>query len=78
LGIWRVANSAVDFPGSSTQVAHLVAGFKASGVSKKIQGAGLQLSTTDGGKIWTCKALVQANSAIFTTVDSKYLPGACK
>src|SRR5687767_4746204 len=34
---------AVAFPGSSTQVAYLVAGFKQAGVSKKIQGAGLQL-----------------------------------
>lgn len=72
------------FPGSSTQVAVLVAGFKAAGVSKKIQTAALQLGTVDGGKIWSCLTLgksVGGNTptmAGFTAVDSKYLPGACK
>ena len=42
---------------------------KASGVNTKIQGETLQLLTKDGGNTWACAA---------GTIDSKFLPAACR
>jgi type IV pilus assembly protein PilA len=70
------------FPGSSTQTAVLVAGFRVKGASKSLQGKSLQLATINGGKIWVCATLGGSPSpgtmTGFTAVDSKFLPGACK
>ena len=49
--------------------ATLTATMKTTGVNRAIQGKTLDLLTYDGGRTWTCKA---------GTVDTKYLPGACK
>jgi type IV pilus assembly protein PilA len=40
-----------------------------TGVNSNIQGKKVKLETTDGGQTWACSA---------DTVDSKYLPGACR
>jgi len=40
-----------------------------SGVNNKVAAKTVTLSTADGGKNWTCAA---------GTVDTKYVPGACK
>jgi type IV pilus assembly protein PilA len=76
------SDAGVPFPGSSTQTAVLVAGFKGLGVSKSLQGKALQLGTINGGKIWVCATLGGAPTAgvssDFQAVDSKFLPGACK
>jgi len=55
--------------GVATSVMTLTATFKATGVSTVLQSKTLQLSTTSGGKHWTCAR---------GTIDNKYLPGACK
>ena len=50
--------------------ATLTATMKGAGsVNKNIAGKTLLLSTGDGGKIWTCTV---------GTIDTKYVPGACK
>jgi len=49
--------------------ATLTAAMKASGVNTNIQGKTVQLYTADGGKNWVCAV---------GTVDTKYVPGACK
>ena len=41
----------------------------AGSVNKQIAGGTIQLDTQDGGKIWTCKV---------GTLNTKYVPGACK
>jgi type IV pilus assembly protein PilA len=57
-------------PNSSTLI--LQATFKASGVSKLIQGRTMTHTTTTGGKIWEC------GNGGGTPIEVKYLPGACK
>jgi type IV pilus assembly protein PilA len=47
----------------------LQATFKSSGVSKLIQGKTMVHATTNGGRIWACRA---------GTIEVKYMPGACK
>ena len=48
----------------------LTATMKGAGsVNKNIAGKTLTLTTGDGGKIWTCAV---------GTIDTKYVPGACK
>ena len=48
----------------------LTATMKGAGsVNKQIAGATVLLETLDGGKIWTCK---------LGTINSKFVPGACK
>jgi type IV pilus assembly protein PilA len=48
----------------------LTATMKGAGsVNKQIAGSTVLLETLDGGKIWTCK---------LGTINSKYVPGACK
>ncbi len=42
-----------------------------SGVNANIQGKVFSLVSTDGGNSWDC-------STATTTIDDKYLPGACK
>jgi type IV pilus assembly protein PilA len=56
--------------GQTAATATLTATMKGAGsVNKQIAGGTIQLETTDGGKIWTCKT---------GTVLPKYVPGACK
>jgi type IV pilus assembly protein PilA len=55
--------------GQTTSTMTLTATMRNVGVQKNIQGKTLQLTTADGGKNWKCSA---------GTVDTKYLPGACK
>ena len=51
----------------------LTATMKGAGsVNKQIANGTIQLETTDGGKIWTCK--VGGGNAL----NTKYVPGACK
>ena len=50
----------------------LEAAFKATGVSRLIASTTMIHETTNGGKIWTCKAGGTSD------VNTKYLPGACK
>ncbi len=47
----------------------LTATLKSTGVNAGIAGKTITLTTTDGGKIWTCDG---------GTIDDKYLPSACK
>jgi type IV pilus assembly protein PilA len=55
---------------STTGTLTLTATLKGAGsVNKNIAGKSVQLSTVNGGSIWTCKQ---------GTIDTKYLPGACK
>ena len=54
-------------PPSMTLTATLKAA--SSGVNNKVAGKTVNLGTTDGGKNWTCAA---------NSIDTKYLPGACK
>ncbi|HEX4872292.1 MAG TPA: pilin [Nevskiaceae bacterium] len=56
--------------GSSVATMSLEATMKSAGsVNKNIAGKTIELGTTDGGKVWTCAA---------GSLDSKYVPGACK
>jgi len=55
--------------GLQTANAVLTATMKTAGVNKAIQGKTLTVTTSDGGKIWSCAA---------GSIDTKYLPGACK
>jgi type IV pilus assembly protein PilA len=57
----------------STDGIEVVATFKSTGVSSGIRGLLFGLETTDGSKTWVC-----GDSASSTTVDNKYMPGACK
>jgi type IV pilus assembly protein PilA len=50
----------------------LTATLKSAGVNKNVSASTLQLTTADGGKVWSCKAGGAA------AVNAKYLPGACK
>jgi hypothetical protein len=56
--------------GGTAGTAILTATMKGAGsVNKNIAGKTIQLSTGDGGKIWTCAV---------GTINTKYVPGACK
>jgi type IV pilus assembly protein PilA len=63
-----VSLSAIPNPITSASLS-LKATFKSSNVSKLIQGKTMIHVTTNGGRLWACKA---------GTIDKKYLPGACK
>ena len=61
----------------------LQATMKSSGVNANITGKGVQLYTTNGGKIWTCATsggavVAFTPNAANGALDAKYLPGACK
>jgi type IV pilus assembly protein PilA len=59
--------------GLTAATATLEATMKGAGsVNKQIAGGRIQLETTDGGKIWTCK------TGFTGSVSAKYAPGACK
>ncbi len=47
---------------------------KTSNVNPSITGSTYMLSSADGGKTWACGALALTSG----TIESKYLPGACK
>ncbi len=49
--------------------------FRDAGVNPNIAGQVYSLGTTDGGKTWGCGSLDPGG---FTTIDTKYQPGACK
>jgi type IV pilus assembly protein PilA len=59
----------ITLAGGTTVSATLTATMKAAGVNTNIQGKTVTLSTADGGKNWLCAV---------GTVDTKYVPGACK
>jgi len=60
-------------PATPTSPALVLYGqFKPTGVSRLIQGAVMQHATTTGGRIWVCGVTAAS------TIDAKYLPGACK
>ncbi len=69
------ASIALSFGAAGTAgTAILTATMKGAGsVNKNIANGTLQLSTGDGGKIWTC-----AQGTTGTPIATKYLPGACK
>ena len=52
----------------------LQARFRATGVSRLIQGAAMTHVTTNGGRTWTCGV----TSVTGTAIDTRYLPGACR
>ena len=59
--------------GLTAATATLTATMKGAGsVNKQIAGGTVQLETTDGGKIWTCKTTASGS------IQAKYAPGACK
>jgi len=47
--------------------------YRATGVSKLIQGKVMTYFTTDGGKLWTC-----GGGSGLSAIEPKYLPGACR
>ncbi len=47
---------------------------KTAQVNPSISGSTYTLSSADGGKTWACGALALTSG----TIESKYLPGACK
>jgi type IV pilus assembly protein PilA len=59
--------------GATAQTLQLTATMKGAGsVNKAIAGKTIMLETTDGGKIWSCKA------GAANALEPKYMPGACK
>lgn len=58
-------------PGTPGSI-ELVATFKNSGVSSKLAGRTVILSTTDSGSNWSC------NVAIAGTIDADLLPSSCR
>jgi type IV pilus assembly protein PilA len=52
----------------------LQARFRATGVSRLIQGAAMTHVTTNGGRTWTCGV----TNVTSTIINTKYLPGACR
>lgn len=57
---------------SGTGAQTLTATFRASGVAPAIISKTVAISTTDGGKTWTCAA------GASSPVDQKHLPAACR
>lgn len=55
--------------GATTGTFTLTATMKSTGVSSGIVGKKMKLSTTDGGKTWTCAR---------DDIDNKYLPASCR
>ncbi|MBF0127130.1 MAG: pilin [Magnetococcales bacterium] len=64
--------SAITFTTSAGSSLTINAAYKATGVNAGIASTNLQLSTTDGGKTWTCA------SATTNGIPAAYLPGTCK
>lgn len=62
--------------GGSTGTIVIQAAMKSTGVNTKIANGKFAISSSSGGINWDCGTL--GNSAANTTLDSKYLPGACK
>ena len=60
-------------PAAGVGTVTLEALMKPAGVSKGIQNATFQITSTNGGKTWTC-----SQGAGAAKIDPKYLPGACK
>ena len=58
---------------ASTNGIEVTATFKSTGVSGGIKGKVFGLQTADGGATWVC-----GDAATSTTVEDKYMPGACK
>ena len=56
--------------GTTSQTLDLIGTMKSTGVSAGVAGSTLQLSTTDGGKIWSCTS--------GGNIAAKYRPCACK
>ena len=50
--------------------------FRSTGVNAALQGETFGLYTGDGGVTWQCGN--QSGADAVTTIDDKYLPGACK
>ena len=71
-----VANISLSNADNVNGVLNIDATMVASGVSAAIQGEVFSVATTSGGQRWSCGKIGQA--AVTTTIDSKYLPGACR
>jgi len=63
-----IVASVTTAPGSVT----LQATMKPSGINSNITSGTVQLNSTDGGKNWSC------TGAGTSTIQAKYLPGACR
>ena len=63
------------FAGNTGGTIYIQAKMKSSNISAPIQDKVFSLETTDGGKTWACGS--QTTSA-GNTIDSKYLPAACR
>ncbi|MBF0152812.1 MAG: RDD family protein [Magnetococcales bacterium] len=59
-------------PSATTPDLMVTATFKSEGVAQGIAGKGVRLSTTDGGKTWTC------GPGVFNGVNTEYLPTECR
>ena len=89
-GTWPVAVASVSGTTSGKYVASISfsnadapngvlnvdATMQATGVNTNIASEVFSTATTSGGQRWSCGKIGQA--AVTTTLDSKYLPGACK
>lgn len=51
---------------------------RSSGVNTNVRNSVFALETVDGGKRWRCGNEVANTGGLANTVDSKFLPGACK
>lgn len=63
--------------GATPPSAQITATFKGTGVNPKIASKTYTLGTSSGGMRWGCGTL-DPSGGVAATVDSKYLPGACK
>lgn len=66
--------------GAGTAASTLVisATMRSTGVNAAIRNSVYGMETLDGGKHWNCGNTVVNSAGLGATLDSKYLPGACK
>ena len=64
--------------GSPNGTLVISATMKSKGVNSQVQNSVYALETVDGGKQWNCGNNVVNSGGLGATIDSKFLPGACK
>jgi type IV pilus assembly protein PilA len=70
--------STITFANQAGGTVNVDATLRTTGVAQAVQGKIFSVGTTSGGIRWSCGTLPGMQAAATTTLDSKYVPGACK
>ena len=70
--------STITFSNQAGGTLNVDATLRTAGVAAAVQGKIFSVATTNGAIRWTCGTVVGSQAVATTTLDSKYVPGACK